>query len=186
MGSLYLWLHDISTRCTESRLHGYWSPYFAVSSVGFEGEFDLFSCCLFVSTTIYWSLFYLPPRKKDRGDLIARWVIWDAMIPSFLTLLLRNICESLWALALCRVVGTPIGVNNDQAALRENKWPGCFALFTDDLEVISGKLCKSELFFFCLLLNFVHVNLPLLDRLISVFSKRFICWCLFNASVLPF
>ena len=28
---------------------------------GFEGEFNLFSCCRFVSTTIYWSFFYLPP-----------------------------------------------------------------------------------------------------------------------------
>ena len=32
-GPLYLWLHDISTRCTASRLHGCWSPYFVVSSM---------------------------------------------------------------------------------------------------------------------------------------------------------
>ena len=32
-GPLYLWLHDISTRCTASRVHGCWSPYFVVSSM---------------------------------------------------------------------------------------------------------------------------------------------------------
>ena len=58
---------------------------------GFEGEINIFSCCLFVSTTIYWSFFYLPRidlkkvhlRKKNRGDLIPKWVIRDAMTPSF-------------------------------------------------------------------------------------------------------
>ena len=55
------------------------------------GIYSFFFCCLFVSTTIYWSFFYLSPidfkkvhlRKENRGDLIARWVIRDDMIPSF-------------------------------------------------------------------------------------------------------
>ena len=90
-GSLYLWLHDISTRCTASRLDRCWSPYFVVSLMDSRGNLFFFFCCLFVSTTIYWSFFYLSPidfkkvhlRKENRGDLIARWVIRDAMIPSF-------------------------------------------------------------------------------------------------------
>ena len=66
-------------------------PVFCCFVDGFEGEFNPVSCCIFVSTTIYCSFFYLPRidlkkvhlRKKTRGDWIARWIIWDARIPSF-------------------------------------------------------------------------------------------------------
>ena len=91
-GPLYLWLHDISTRCTASRWHGCWSPYFVVSPMDSRVNLMAFFLCFF-NFDNYALIILLPApewfkkkvhsRKKYLGDLIARRVIRDAMMPSF-------------------------------------------------------------------------------------------------------
>ena len=42
-------------------------PVFCCFVDGFEGEFNPVSCCIFVSTTIYCSFFYLPPIDLNKS-----------------------------------------------------------------------------------------------------------------------